>query len=181
MKRIFTLPLYFLILLYIVLEDLIWKKFAKRITDYMLSLNIFIYAERIISNFHVNVILVGFLILLIISEILGIMAIALIGKGLVISGVILYVAKIPLVSLTFWLFKISKDKLLKINWFNKIYLFIIKILNIIKSSKYYINTMHFVINVKEDLKYIFKKEDSNSKFLTRIKNMHKLVKLKYYS
>jgi hypothetical protein len=168
MKRIFTLPLYFLILLYIVLEDLIWKKFAKRITDYMLSLNIFIYAERIISNFHVNVILVGFLILLIISEILGIMAIALIGKGLVISGVILYVAKIPLVSLTFWLFKI-------------IYLFIIKILNIIKSSKYYINTMHFVINVKEDLKYIFKKEDSNSKFLTRIKNMHKLVKLKYYS
>lgn len=181
MKKIFILPLYFLVLIYIIIEDLIWKKFAKKITDYMFSLDIFISAEHIILKFNTNVILVGFLILLILSEIFGIIAVTLIGKGLVISGISLYLAKIPLVSLTFWLFKISKDKLLKINWFNTIYLFVIKILNIIKYSKYYINTINFIENIKEDIKYIFKKEDSNSKFLNRIKNIHKLVRLKYYS
>lgn len=179
MKRILTFPLYLLIFIYIIFEELIWERIAKPITKYIHSFKIFQSIEVLILKLHVYIILVLFLVLLAIAEVLGIMAFALIGKGLVASGVILYISKIPLVSLTFWLFKISKDNLLTIKWFNSIYTMIIKILDMINGSKYYVNTMEIVHNIKVFIKDFYKDKNNLPGRLNKVQGFFYKLKKRY--
>jgi hypothetical protein len=174
MKKFLHFPLYILIFIFILFEDLIWKTLAKPIADYIQSLKIFTILEWIISKLNIYLVLVLFLALLVASEALGAIAVAFIGKGMVFAGLGLYIAKIPIVSFTFWLFKISKEDLLKINWFNKAYAFLMKVINWIKNTDPYTNTMDIVHNFKEKIKLMFSSKKRG--FIDRMKRLYVFFK-----
>jgi hypothetical protein len=137
LRKLGHIGIAFWVFTYIIFEELVWETIAKPIYEYVHSLKILKRVEALIHKLHRIVLLITFLILFIQVELLGFVAVALIAKGQVYSGVILYLGKIPIGAFTFWLFRISKDKLMTFGWFKAIYDFIMGIIDKIKASEIY--------------------------------------------
>ena len=132
--KITDIALGILVTIYIVLEELIWENIAEPIYTFIHGLSILQEAEEFIGKLNRNVLLVLFLALFTQVELLGIVALKLIGSGNIIAGVTLYAGKIPIAAFTFWLFRISKEKLMTFDWFKQVYGFVISIILKIKMS-----------------------------------------------
>jgi hypothetical protein len=85
-------------------------------------------------------------------ELLGIFALQMIGTGNVIAGTALYAGKIPVAAFTFWLFRISKEKLMTFEWFKQTYDLVISIIVKIKMSSIHQRIAARLKSVKEWLK-----------------------------
>ncbi|MGR9087816.1 MAG: hypothetical protein ACU841_12190 [Gammaproteobacteria bacterium] len=126
---------------YIVLEELIWDKIAEPAYSFIHSLKILQKTEQIIVRLDNHVLLALFLALFIQVELMGIVALKLIGTGKVISGTMLYVGKIPVAAFTFWFFRISKAQLMTFGWFKQTYDLLMLLLERIKSSAVHQNIL----------------------------------------
>ena len=83
---------------------------------------------------------------------LGIFALQMIGTGNVIAGTALYAGKIPVAAFTFWLFRISKEKLMTFEWFKQAYDLVISVIVKIKMSAIHQRIVARLKSVKEWLK-----------------------------
>lgn len=161
MKKILRIPLYFLILLFIFLEDIVWKGIAEPINNKLKEFNFFQKLESYLIKMPVVFVLGLFLALLALEEWMAIIAVGLIAKGGLISGVLLYISRIPLVSVVFFIFNSSKENFLKYQWFAIPYMKIIAIIDWIKNTQVYVNTINFYHRFKE------RKRSFVSKFFKR--------------
>ena len=127
----------FWVTVYIVLEELVWEKIAGPIYAYIHSLKILQKAEESIYKLNRHALLVLFLALFTQVELLGIFALKLIATGKILAGTMLYAGKIPVAAFTFWLFRISKVKLMSFYWFKQAYDGTMAIIELIKSSAIY--------------------------------------------
>jgi hypothetical protein len=126
-----------LVTVYILLEELVWENIAEPIYRFIHSLAILQKPEEFIRGLDRHVLLAVFLVLFIQVELLGLFALQLIGTGKMIAGTLLYAGKIPVAAFTFWLFRISKEKLLTFGWFERSYELILSIIEKIKLSAIY--------------------------------------------
>ena len=150
--KITDIALGILVTIYIVLEELIWENIAEPIYTFIHGLSILQEAEEFIGKLNRHVLLVLFIVLFTQVELLGIFALKLIGTGKVIAGVTLYAKKIPIAAFTFWLFRISKEKLMTFDWFKQAYGFVISIIVKIKMSSIHQRIAARLKSVKEWLK-----------------------------
>jgi hypothetical protein len=132
--KITDIVLGLLVTVYIVLEELVWENIAEPIYAFIHGLALLQKAEAFIVTLNRHVVLVLFLALFIQVELLGVFALKLIGTGKVIAGTMLYAGKIPVAAFTFWLFRVSKEKLMSFGWFQQAYDQIIVIIEKIKLS-----------------------------------------------
>jgi hypothetical protein len=123
-----------LVAVYIVLEELVWENIAEPIYRFIHSLAILQKPEEFIRGLDRHVLLAVFLVLFVQVELLGLFALQLIGTGKVVAGTMLYAGKIPVAAFTFWLFRISKEKLMTFGWFKRSYELIMLIIEKIKHS-----------------------------------------------
>lgn len=157
-KRLLKIPLYAAVFLFILFEEIIWEQIAEPIGRYLQSLNFFIRIESLLQPLDGKIILVIFLLLFAIVEVLGFVALALIAKGQVLMGTMVYIAKLPLASFSFWLFKITKEKLLLIGWFATLYGYVMGWFEAIKASEYYQNIREMVLALKAVMKKVLIRE-----------------------
>jgi hypothetical protein len=108
---------YLLVLLYILFEEIVWEGIAEPIYETVRSLRILQRLESRILRLHRGVILLLFLGLFIAVEGAGLAAGALVVSGYPLYGMALYALKIPVAALTFWLFRISRERLMSFGWF----------------------------------------------------------------
>jgi hypothetical protein len=148
----------------------VWESIARPIYEYVHSLKILKKVELWVNKVHRTVLLVLFLLLFIKVEILGVAAMALLASGKIVSGVILYATKIPIGAFTFWLFKISKNKLMTFKWFKRSYDFVMSKIEYIKNSEIYKNIKKTTAPIKSVLrekiksfKKLFSKDNKNIK------------------
>ncbi len=170
-RKILNFFLSFFVLLYIVLEELIWEKIAEPFIRYLRRLRILKKIEHWIEKIDSKIILIIFLMLFVKVELLGIYAGMLFVQGKVVAGSILYLTKIPIAAFTFWLFGVSKIKLLKFRWFSTSYNYMMTIIDRIKHSKTYINIK---VKTQKIKLYIKKNIFSKKGFLS--KNIASLYK-----
>jgi hypothetical protein len=137
--RIFNILLTILILIYLILEELIWDRIADPIYRFLHRLKILQHLEEFIQRLNRYTLLALFLLLFVAVELLGVFAIALIAQGLILPGILLYAGKIPIAAFTFWLFRVAQDKLLTFTWFKFCYGAILTLINNIKTSRVYLN------------------------------------------
>ena len=153
LKKIFAkfadIVLGILVTIYIVLEELVWETIAEPIYTFIHGLSILQKTEEFINKLNRHVLLVLFLTLFTQVELLGIFALKLIGTGKVIAGATLYAGKIPVAAFTFWLFRLSKEKLMTFGWFKQAYDLVITIMEKIKSSAIYQRISARIKAVKE--------------------------------
>jgi len=180
-NRLTSLLQLILVIIYIIFEELIWEGIARPIYVFVHSLKILQKVEVKLHSVNASVILVIFVLLLAVVEALGIYAGILFVSGQALLGMSLYVSKIPIAAFTFWIFRITEDKLMQFGWFKWIYDWIMKGIDWLKSRDIYIQTMERLATVKASIKKMLKafKEKYFSKespFITKIKHLYKIVK-----
>jgi len=171
-----------LVIIYIVFEELIWEGIAKPIYEAIHSLKILQKVEAKLEHANASVILVIFVVLLSIVEGFGIYAGMLFVSGQVALGLALYIAKIPVAAFTFWLFRVTEDKLMTFAWFKWLYMKMLDAIEWLKTREVYVKTMERLRAVKAKLKMTTQalKEkyfSQESPFMTKVKNLYKTIKL----
>ena len=153
-----TLPLqYILVFLFIVFEEFVWEGIAIPVGEYLRSLRLLQALERIVRRMNRYLILVLFVLLFGGVELAGVTAGVLVVRGMVLPGLLLYGLKIPIAAFTFWLFGVSREKLLSFRWFSWVYEKILVFLSWLKSQEIYCNSMALVHRLKGDLRRIWRK------------------------
>jgi len=171
-----------LVIIYILFEELIWEGIAKPIYEAIHSLKILQKIEHKLQQVNASAILVIFVVLLSIVEAFGIYAGMLFVSGQVALGLALYISKIPIAAFTFWLFRVTEDKLMTFAWFKWLYTKLLAIIDWLKTREVYVKTMERLGTVKVTLKQMvqtFKEKyfSQKSAFMTKVKNIYKTIKL----
>ena len=122
---------------YIFYEEIVWERFAQPIVRYIQSLNILKKLEVFLQGVNGGIILVVFVLLFAVTELQGFYAGALFFQGKVLLWAIIYAGKIPIAAFTFWLFRVSKPKLMAFAWFKKSYDYMMRGIDWLKSTDTY--------------------------------------------
>jgi len=141
-----------LVIAFIFFEELVWKKLALPVKNWLVSLEILQGVQAKIMLQSTYMILLIFLVPLAIAEVMGIYSGMLIVSGSLIMGVLLYIIKIPVAGLTFWIFSFSKDRLLTIDWFETLYDLMVRLFDWIKSTNIYRRVRYSIYRVKKYFK-----------------------------
>jgi len=170
-----------LVIIYIIFEELIWEGVAKPIYAAIHSLKILQKVEAKLQYINPSIILVIFVVLLLIVEAFGIYAGMLFVSGQVLLGLGLYLSKIPIAAFTFWLFRVTEDKLMTFGWFKWLYKKMMAVIDWLKSREMYVETMERLKLVKEGIKKsikVFKRKyfSKESPFVTKVKNLYQTIK-----
>lgn len=170
-----------LVLIYIIFEELIWEGIAKPIYEAIHGLKMLQKIEAKLEHANPSFILVLFVILLIIVEAFGIYAGILFVSGQAALGLILYISKIPIAAFTFWLFRVTEDKLMQFGWFKWMYDQIMKAIDWLKACEMYIKMMERLKQIKISMKVgiqTFKEKyfAGESPFIAKIKRLYTTVK-----
>jgi hypothetical protein len=180
-NRLTSLLQLILVIIYIIFEELIWEGVAKPIYKTIHGLKILQKIEVKLQDVNASVILFIFIILLTIVEAFGIYAGMLFVSGQVMLGLVLYISKIPIAAFTFWLFRVTEDKLMQFGWFKWIYDWIMHAIEWLKSREMYIKTIERLGKVKQSIKKTLKNVKAKyfaveSPFITKIKSLYQTVK-----
>lgn len=170
-----------LVLVYIIFEELIWEGIAKPIYTAIHSLKILQKIEIRLQHVNASVILVIFVLLLSIVEAFGVYAGMLFVNGQIALGLTLYISKIPIAAFTFWLFRVSEEKLMQFAWFKWLYEKIMRGIDWVQSRGMYVETMARLGKLKSTLKgYIIKFKEKylsrKSAFMDKIKSLYMAMK-----
>ncbi len=157
-RKILNAVLTILVLIYLILDELIWERIAEPIYEFIHGLKILQKVEIAIVGLNRYALLTIFLFLFSAVEGLGVVAIGLFAQGLIIPAVIIYAGKIPIAAFTFWMFKIAQDKLLTFVWFKFCYEWLLSVLHKIKTSTVYLNIKTKTLNIKTWFKNLWPSE-----------------------
>jgi len=180
-NRLISILQLLIVLIYIIFEELIWEGIAKPIYETIHALKILKKVETKLETVNSFVILVIFVVLFAVVEAFGIYAGMLFVSGQMLLGLVLYISKIPIAAFTFWLFRITEDKLMQFRWFKWLYDGTIKAIDWLKSSEMYKKTMERLVQLKISIKRsikVFKEKYFTSKnpFMEKIRGLYKTVK-----
>ncbi len=180
-QRLLLVLQFILVFLFILFEEIIWEGIAKPIYEKIESLKITQKVERSIKDTNRYLLLLIFTIILLVVEGAGIFAGVLFVNGYILFGLLLYIAKIPIAAFTFWLFKVSKDKLLSFGWFAWLYQKTMNGLAWLKELEIYQSTIAMMLQIKEKIKErwrAFKERffDKDSSFTEELKSFYTYMK-----
>lgn len=170
-----------LVIIYIVFEELIWEGIAKPIYEFVHSFKLLQKVEVQLHKMNAYVILVVFMVLLAIVQSLGLYAGILFVSGQILFGFLFYASKIPIAAFTFWVFRVTEDKLMQFGWFKWLYMKIMDVIAWLKSREVYVKTMEGMKSLKESLKksmqaFKIKYFSQKSPFAIKVKNLYKTIK-----
>ena len=175
-QRLVHILLTVLVFSYILFEELIWETIAKPVYDYLHRLRLLQKLEHTIDRFPAWVVLVLFLALFIAVEGVGLLAGVLALQGNIIVASLLYLSKIPFAAFAFWLFRISKEKLLTIDWFRSAYAFTMRQIEKIKASEIYRNIKLYTARIKHNIKEFKEKYLPKGELRRRAKRIYVQLK-----
>jgi len=179
--RVILLLQLLIVMVYIIFEELIWEGIAKPIYEAVHSLRMLQKIEVKLQKVSPSMILTIFVVMLGIVEAAGIYAGMLFVSGQAVIGLTLYISKIPIAAFTFWLFRVTEDKLMQFRWFKWMYDQIMRAIDWLKSCEMYQKTMKRLAQVKEGFKRIIKgfKEKyfaKKSPFIEKIKRLYRTLR-----
>ncbi len=148
---------YLLVLLYIFFEEIVWERLAEPLYERIRALRILQRLERGVSALHRGVILLLFLALFLLVEGAGLAAGALLVGGYPLYGMLLYALKIPVAALTFWLFRVSREKLMSFGWFAAAYERLMGWIAWLKASEIYRRSMERLADLKRRISMLWKR------------------------
>jgi len=180
-QRLLLVLQFILVFLFILFEEIIWEGIAKPIQNKIESWHVTQKLEQSIVHTNRYLLLLIFTIILLVVEGAGIFAGVLFVNGQILFGLLLYITKIPIAAFTFWLFKVSKDKLLSFGWFAWLYKKIMNGLERLKNLDIYKSTIAMMLNFKNNIKKNWKaiKEryfSKESSFTRELKSFYEYMK-----
>ena len=141
-----------LILIYLLLEELVWERFAQPLFRYIKYLRPFEKLEEVLAKSNKYVVLTLFTFSLIIGEGFGVLSPIIALKGYPILAIVFYGLKIVVAAFAFWVFNTQKKLLLSFAWLKFFYDKIVLFTEWIKSTEVYIKVKQLFIRLKLFLK-----------------------------
>ena len=141
-----------LILLYLLLEELVWERFAAPIFKYIKYSKPFEKLEKLLNRTNRYIVLTVFIISLIIGEGFGILSPIIAIKGYPTLAIAVYGLKLIIAAFAFWVLNTQKRTLLSFKWFAYLYEKFIFIINWIKDTKIYKSVVETLKIIKKYLK-----------------------------
>ena len=180
-QRLLLVIQFILVFLFILFEEIIWEGIAQPIYKKIESLEILQKFEKHITYTNRYLTLVIFVVLLLGVEGAGVLAGLFFVQGKALLGLLLYVAKIPIAAFTFWLFKVSKIKLLSFDWFNWSYMKLMLGVAWLKSLYIYKKMVTYMFDLKLNIKERWilikaKHFSKNSRFIEELKSVYGYIK-----
>ena len=177
MNKILTLLQLILVIIFIIFEEVIWEGIAKPIYEWVHSLKILIKLEELLNKLPSWIILGIFIVLLIAVELFGLIAGGLFLSGHMLLGLALYSIKIPIAAFTFWMFKVTDEKLMSYGWFAWMYGKLMDFMKWIKGLEIYHSTMQMLLKLKQQLKDLKEKYfATSSPFVQKTKKLYSAIK-----
>lgn len=181
LQRLLLVVQFILVFLFILFEEIIWEGIAKPIYQRIESLRILQKLENYITYSNRYLILMVFMVLLLGVEGAGLWAGVFFVQGQVLLGILLYIAKIPIAAFTFWLFKVSRIKLLSFDWFHWAYGKLMAGIAWLKNLTIYKTTMNYMFEFKIKLKEAWreirdKHFSKESRFVEELKSFYTYIK-----
>ena len=181
-RRLLHLLQLLLVVIFIVFEELIWEGVAKPVYRWVHSLKALERVERWLQGVNRYVILAVFAVMLGSVEAFGLYAGYMFISGHLLTGMALYLAKIPVAAFTFWMFRVSKEKLMRFGWFAWSYGKVMAAIEWLKALEVYRQTMHRLKVAKEALKRWGREMKARyfsgeSAFIARLKRLYRRIKL----
>ncbi len=152
LSKIFKIFQVIFILLYLILEELVWERFAQPIFNYIKNLRLFEKLTLILNKTNRYIILVIFLGSFVIGELFGILSPIVMVKGFLILGVLFYIFKLLIVAFALWLFNTQREKLTTFWIINYGYDKIVKFTKWIKSTQIFITVTQKLKIIKKEIK-----------------------------
>ncbi|MDD5405539.1 MAG: hypothetical protein PHE73_01200 [Sulfurovaceae bacterium] len=152
LHRTILLFQFLLVLFYLFFEELIWNGIAVPIYNFLESLRLLQTIEKHLKHINGRIVVLLFLVLFGFAEGLGIVAGIVAVSGKLFLGIVLYAAKIPIAAFAFWLFRVTKKKLMAFEWFAFLYNALEIGLSRLKSLDIYISTMDLLHETKTWIK-----------------------------
>jgi hypothetical protein len=179
--RIILLLQLLIVITYLIFEELIWEGIAKPVYAYVHSLRIMQKVETRLQAFNAHIILFLFVIIFALVQLIGLYAGLLFMSGQILLGMIVYVTKIPLAAFTFWVFRVTEEKLMTFGWFKWVYEKIMASIAWVKSREIYLKTMDRLMQVKVKIKKFSgeikeKYFTQKSPFMEKIKSLYRTMK-----
>jgi len=166
-----------LVLIFIVFEELIWEGIAYPVYQYVHSLQILQRVEEGLHSVNRYVILVIFVVMLVAVEAFGLYAGFLFVSGKVLLGFSIYLGKIPVAAFTFWMFRVTEDKLMKFGWFKWVYDRVMQFIDWLKSLEVYKSTLDRIKLWKAKIRaFRIKYFSKESRFVTKMKRFYTTIK-----
>lgn len=166
-----------LILIFIVFEELIWEGIAYPVYQYIHSLQILQRVEEGLHAVNRYVILVIFVLMLVTVETFGLYAGYLFVSGNVLLGLAIYLGKIPVAAFTFWMFRVTEDKLMKFGWFKWLYDRVMQFIDWLKSLEVYRSTLDRIKLWKAKIRaFRIKYFSKEGRFVSRMKRLYTTIK-----
>ena len=177
LHKIVTFVQLLLILIFILFEELIWEGIAEPIYVKIHSLKILQRVEKMLAVTPRILILSFFLLIFLAVEGAGILAGVLFLQGKIHLGIGLYLMKIPIAAFTFWLFSVTKEKLLSFKWFAWLYHRVVRFFGWLKSLELYQETMSRLKKWKQIVKSKFQALKANyfsgeNSFAARLRHLY---------
>jgi len=179
--RLLLLLQLLIVIVYIIFEELIWEGIAKPIYTYVHSLRIMQKVESKLQAFNAYIILFLFVIIFAVVQLIGLYAGLLFMSGQILLGLVVYVSKIPLAAFTFWVFRVTEEKLMTFGWFKWLYAKLVAMIVWLKSRDIYLKTIERLMEVKTGIKEIIQKIretyfTQKSPFIEKIKSLYRAMK-----
>jgi len=111
----------------------------------------------------------------------GLMAGVFFVQGYILFGFLLYLVKIPIAAFVFWLFKVSREKLLSFAWFNWAYNKLMAGLAWLKERDIYKSSMAKIATIKRNIKAFIQRIKEKyftkeSRFTQELKSFYQYMK-----
>jgi hypothetical protein len=164
------------VILYIVFEELIWNFLAKPIFQSLKSLIALDSLRNTFMQMNRYFLLGNFLLLLAIAEALGLLSGISIIEGNIFTGIVIYTLKVPVAAFTFWLFDLTRDKLLTFQWLKFTYQGIMALIDKIINSSIHVYIKTKVFNARKKLKALIKKYMGDESFFSSIRSHYRYFK-----
>ncbi len=179
--KLLTLLQLLLVIIFILFEEVIWEGVAYPVYRYVHSLKILQRVEAKLQAVNRYVILVIFMVMLVFVETFGLYAGYMFVSGHVLTGLALYLSKIPIAAFTFWMFRVTESKLMRFGWFRWLYGKIMAFIDWLKALEIYQKTMKRLKALKQRTKAFFRAVkiryfSKESPFVQRLKRLYRTIK-----
>lgn len=165
-----------LVIGYILFEELIWNLLSKPVFQYIKNLTVLDPLKKTFLTMHRYLLLTVFIVILLLAEAMGLLAGYCFIEGSFITGMLVYVLKIPVAAFTFWLFDLTQAQLMTFPWLKAIYEWVMQMIDKLLSSAIHVYIKTRIMAIRLKMQQIIRQYFGAAGFIASIKSRYQVFK-----
>lgn len=165
-----------LVIGFIIFEELIWDVFTKPVIKYLKSIKVFESLKDTFLEMNRYALLSVFILILMVAQGLGVLSGLMVINGDPLFGILIYALKIPVAAFVFWLFDLTRDRLLSFSWLKKSYEYTMHLVDQIINSSIHNYIKSLVLSGRKKLRDLSLEYFGDESFTSSVKSHYRFFR-----